>query len=580
AYRARLEQAGFPKRGGFLADIDRFDAGFFRISPVEAERLDPQQRLMLETAWRALEDAGYRPEELPRDTGVFVGVTAQDYAALLRDHGVASDGYVATGNSLAMVANRLSHFFDLNGPSEAVDTACSSSLVALLRAADAVRTGRCGAALVGGVNLTLALDGFAGPHQAGMLSPEGRCKSFGAGADGYARGEGVVALLLKPLAEAERDGDRILGLLIGGAENHGGRAGSLTAPNAKAQADLVVRAMRGIDPVSIGYIEAHGTGTALGDPVEANGLRLAYDTLTGGKATSLPPILLGSVKSNIGHLEAAAGLAGVVKVLLAMRQGRLPASLHCAEANPHLDFAGSPFRLATQTQDWPLRQDAQGNALPRRAGVSSFGFGGSNAHVVLEAYEPVSEPRRQPHRQPLPPHRFADTRYWIPGVKPEEVTALVPHWIEVPLIQAGTAPARHIVLAGGLDVATVPGVESLAPSLPPEIGAAYGALAEALLRTVQQVLKQPGEGRVLVQLAVPDAGELALLAGLGAMLDSIAAEHPRLLGQTVILPAGITPAEAARLLAAEATGPGDRHVRFISGKRHVRRWRDAALPAG
>ncbi|MFO7483645.1 SDR family NAD(P)-dependent oxidoreductase, partial [Oceanibaculum nanhaiense] len=575
AYRARLEQAGFPKRGGFLADIDRFDAGFFRISPVEAERLDPQQRLMLETSWRALEDAGYHPEELPRDTGVFVGVTAQDYAALLRDHGVACDGYVATGNSLAMVANRLSHFFDLNGPSEAVDTACSSSLVALLRAADAVRTGRCGAALVGGVNLTLALDGFEGPHQAGMLSPEGRCKSFGAGADGYARGEGVVVVLLKPLAAAERDGDRILGLLVGGAENHGGRAGSLTAPNAKAQADLVVRAMQDIDPASITYIEAHGTGTALGDPVEANGLRLAYDRLTGGKAGSLPPILLGSVKSNIGHLEAAAGLAGVVKVLLALRHDALPASLHCAEANPHLDLAGSPFRLAVEAQDWPVRYDAQGHALPRRAGVSSFGFGGSNAHVVLEAYEPGAEPRRHP----LPPHRFADTRYWIPGVTTETVTALVPHWIEQPLVPAAAAPARHIMVAGGLDIAKLPGVDLLAPSLPAEIGAAYGALADLLLRTVQQALKQPGEGRVLLQLAVPDAGELALLAGLGAMLDSVAAEHPRLLGQTITLPAGTAPAETARLLAAEATGPCDRHVRYRTGQRHVRQWSDATLPA-
>ncbi|RKQ70071.1 SDR family NAD(P)-dependent oxidoreductase [Oceanibaculum indicum] len=574
-YRARLERAGFPKRGGFLADIDRFDAGFFRISPVEAERLDPQQRLMLETAWRALEDAGYRPEELPRDTGVFVGVTAQDYAALLRDHGVASDGYVATGNSLAMVANRLSHFFDLNGPSEAVDTACSSSLVALLRAADAVRSGRCGAALVGGVNLTLALEGFEGPHQAGMLSPEGRCKSFGAKADGYARGEGVVALLLKPLAAAERDGDRIFGLLIGGAENHGGRAGSLTAPNAKAQADLVVRAMRGIDPASIACIEAHGTGTALGDPVEANGLRLAYDTLTGGNSASLPPILLGSVKSNIGHLEAAAGLAGVVKMLLAMRQGRLPASLHCAVANPHLDLAGSPFRLAVETQDWPVRHDAQGHILPRRAGISSFGFGGSNAHVVLEAYEPVSESRRSP----LPPHRFADTRYWIPGVQAETVTALVPHWVEAPLVPAGTAHARHIMVAGGIGIATLPGVDLLAPSLPVEIGAAYGALADMLLRTVQDVLKQPGKGRVLVQLAVPDAGEAALFAGLGAMLDSIAAEHPRLLGQTITLPAGIAPAEASRLLAAEATGPCDRHVRYRADQRCVRSWNDAILPA-
>ena len=194
-------------------------------SPVEAARLDPQQRLLLETAWHAIEDAGYRPDELPSDLGVFVGVTALDYAALLRAHGVEADGYVSTGNSLAMVANRLSHVLDVHGPSQAIDTACSSSLIALLRAAEAVRAGRCGAALVAGVNLCLAEDGFLGPYRAGMLSPEGRCKSFGAEADGYARGEGVAALLIKPLTAARRDGDRVLGLLVGGAENHGGRAG-------------------------------------------------------------------------------------------------------------------------------------------------------------------------------------------------------------------------------------------------------------------------------------------------------------------------------------------------------------------
>jgi len=217
AYRARMEAAGFPLQGGFLQDVDRFDAAFFKTSPHEAERMDPQQRLLLETAWHAIENAGYRPEELPADTGVFIGVSGQDYARVLQAHGVETDGYVATGNSLALVANRISWQLNLGGPSEAVDTACSSSLVALLRAADAVRQGRCGMAIVGGVNLALAVEGFEGPWQAGMLGPHGRCRTFSRDADGYVRGEGVVAVLVKGRTAAERDGDRILGLLVGGA---------------------------------------------------------------------------------------------------------------------------------------------------------------------------------------------------------------------------------------------------------------------------------------------------------------------------------------------------------------------------
>ncbi|MBN3728983.1 beta-ketoacyl synthase N-terminal-like domain-containing protein, partial [Burkholderia sp. Ac-20379] len=389
AYRARLLAAGFPMQGGFIDDIDRFDAAHFRISPKEAERLDPQQRLMLETAWRALEDAGYRAAELPRDTGVFVGVTGHDYASLLQQHGVEFDGFAATGNSLAMVANRISHCFDWHGPSQSVDTACSSSLVALLRAADALRAGRCGAALVGGVNLALSLEGFTGPDQAGMLSPAGRCKTFGKDADGYVRGEGVVVLLLKPLEAARRDGDRIVGVLAGGAENHGGHAGSLTAPNANAQAELVQRAMAGLAAGEIDYIETHGTGTSLGDPVEINGLRIAYRALLGGRAATPPFIGLGSVKSNIGHLEAAAGLAGVLKVLMAMRHGELPASLHCDEVNPYIELQDSPFYLVRRRQPWPRGVDAAGRERPRRAGVSSFGFGGANAHVVIEEALPA-----------------------------------------------------------------------------------------------------------------------------------------------------------------------------------------------
>ena len=384
AYAERFEQAGYARRGGFLADIDQFDAALFNISSVEAQRMDPQQRLLLQTAWHAIQHAGYEPRELAQDTGVFVGVSALDYADLLKAHGVPGDAYVSTGNSLAMVANRLSHVLNLRGPSHALDTACSSSLVALLQAADAIRNRHCDAALVGGVNLCLAFDTFQGPHEAGMLSPEGRCKTFGASADGYARGEGVVVLMLKRLTDAQRDGDRVLGLLAGGAENHGGKSGSLPAPNVNAQAELIQQAMQGLEPRSVTYIEAHGTGTHLGDPVEVNGLKKAYASLHDGVPVDASYIGLGTVKSNIGHLEAAAGLAGVVKVLMALQRGELPPSLHCDTVNPHIDLHGSPFRLVRQRETWSRTQDAQGRVQPRRAGISSFGFGGANAHLVLE----------------------------------------------------------------------------------------------------------------------------------------------------------------------------------------------------
>ncbi|MGE5514808.1 MAG: SDR family NAD(P)-dependent oxidoreductase [Bacteroidota bacterium] len=521
-------------RGGFLAEVDRFDAALFRISPVEAERMDPQQRLMLETAWRALEHAGYGADELPPDTAVMVGASALDYAALLRRAGIAADGYGATGNSLAMIANRVSYFFNLHGPSETVDTACSSSLVALLRAAEALKRGVCSAALVGGVNLMLAPEGFEGPAQAGMLSADGRCKSFGAAADGYGRGEGVVMVLLKRLADAERDGDRILGTLIGGAENHGGRAGSLTAPSVAAQAELIQAAMAGIDPRSISHIEAHGTGTALGDPVELNGLRRAYGALMGTENVAAPFIALGSVKASIGHLEAAAGLAGLVKVLQSMARGVLPASLHCTPPNPHLDLAGSPFRLLTNAQPWPAGE------TPRRAGISSFGFGGTNAHVVVEDYRPATAPRRQP----LPPRAFADTRFWLPGA--DATIVVTPTWVEAAAV-AGRKVARRVVVA--------------AETLPP----AYEDAAQALL----DVLRGQ-RGDVLVQLALP-VGDLR--AGLGGMLDSAALERPGLEGQVVEVEPGLS----ADALAADAADPASR-IRYQSGRRFVRGWSD--LPDG
>lgn len=373
--------------GGFIADVDRFDAPFFAISPTEAAQMDPQQRLFLETAWKALEDAGIRPSSLAAGkAGVFVGVGAVDYWEL----STRLDGHAATGGSHAVLANRLSFLLDLHGPSEPVDTACSSSLVAVHRAVSSIRAGECDLAIAGGVSLMLTPSLHIALSRAGMLSPLGKCRTFGAGADGYVRGEGVGAIVLKPLSRALADGNPIHALIRATAINHGGRATSLTAPNAAAQADLVVAAWRraGVDPASMTCIEAHGTGTALGDPIEVEALARAFATLRRESATvdaPMPDCGLGSVKTNIGHLEAAAGIAGLLKVVLAMRHATLPASLHCAEPNPLLALAGTPFRLIDRTQPWPTSFDAAGRPRPRRAGVSSFGFGGVNAHVVLEA---------------------------------------------------------------------------------------------------------------------------------------------------------------------------------------------------
>ncbi|MFF9398978.1 SDR family NAD(P)-dependent oxidoreductase [Streptomyces sp. NPDC014744] len=383
AYARIVESADFPHHAGVLDDVDAFDAAFFQILPREAELMDPQHRLALETVWNALEHSGYTPAGLPESTGLFFGVSGTDYATLLSAHGTPPDAFTSTGNAHSMLANRISYVLDIHGPSEPVDTACSSSLVAVHRAVEAIRSGACDAAIAGGVNLLLGVDTFVSAARAGMLSPEGRCKTFASDADGYVRGEGVGAVVLKPLADAERDGDAILGVIVGSAENHGGRANSLTAPNGAAQADLVVRAMGDTDPATIGYVEAHGTGTALGDPVEVRALRTAFRRLGGtGRGTCG----LGSVKTNIGHLEAAAGIAGLLKVLLAMEHGTLPATRNCDEINPFVQLDGSPFRIVRERETWKRPRDRHGLPAPRRAGVSSFGFGGANCHVVVEEY--------------------------------------------------------------------------------------------------------------------------------------------------------------------------------------------------
>ncbi|MFB6877490.1 SDR family NAD(P)-dependent oxidoreductase [Streptomyces sp. NPDC056323] len=383
AYARIAQTAEFPHHAAVLDDVDAFDAAFFRILPREAELMDPQHRLALQTVWNALEHSGYAPSVLPANTGLFFGVSGTDYATLLAAHGAPPDAFTATGNAHSMLANRISYVLDIHGPSQPVDTACSSSLVAVHRAVEAIRSGACDAAIAGGVNLLLSVDTFVSAGRAGMLSPDGRCKTFASEANGYVRGEGVGAVVLKPLADAERDGDAILAVIVGTAENHGGRANSLTAPNGTAQSDLVVRAMGGIDPRTIGYVEAHGTGTALGDPVEVRALRSAFRQLGSDGAATCG---LGSVKTNIGHLEAAAGIAGLLKVILAMEHGTLPRSLHCDRINPYIQLDGSPFRIVRANEPWERPRDRDGELAPRRAGVSSFGFGGANCHVVIEEY--------------------------------------------------------------------------------------------------------------------------------------------------------------------------------------------------
>ena len=330
------------------------------------------------------------------NTGVFIGIADTGYGRLLADAGAAVEGYSMTGLAPSMGPNRISFFLNLHGPSVAVETACSSSLVAIHRAVESIRNGGADAAIAGGVNTLLLPDSFVGFGKAGMLSPDGRSKPFSAAANGYARGEGVGLVFLKKLADAERDGDRILAVIRATAENHGGRASSLTAPNPKAQADLLRTAYRraGFDPRTVGYIEAHGTGTPLGDPIEVEALTSAFAALRKAAESergALPavPCAVGSVKSNIGHLELAAGIAGLIKVLLQLEHATIVKTLHCDSLNPYLKLDGSPFHVARENEPWPRPVDTHGRELPRRAGVSGFGFGGSNAHIVLEEYIPA-----------------------------------------------------------------------------------------------------------------------------------------------------------------------------------------------
>ena len=369
----------YSRWGGFVEGIDRFDPHFFGISPREAVRMDPQQRLLLEVAWEGLEDAGLRLDRVSGSrTAVFVGISSFDYSILetsFHDRGEI-DVYSNTGGSLSIAANRISYSFDFRGPSAAVDTACSSALVAVHLACRSIWQDGCPMAIAGGVNALLLPDWYVGFCRMGMLSPEGRCRAFDAGAGGFVRSEGAGVVVLKPMAQALADGDRVYAVIRGTAMNQDGRTPGMTMPGQQAQEELLRQACRdaAVSPSSIRYVEAHGTGTLVGDPIEARALGRV---LSEGRPAD-QPCPIGSVKTNIGHLEAGAGVAGLIKTALALHHRRIPGNLHFDRPNPEIDFDAMRLKVPTCCEPWPAGDG------PLLAGVNSFGFGGTNAHVVLQ----------------------------------------------------------------------------------------------------------------------------------------------------------------------------------------------------
>src|SRR5882672_2980577 len=383
------------RRGGFVDGIDQFDRHFFSISAREAPYVDPQHRLLLETAWEAIEDAGLVLDfEKGTDIGVFVGISHNDYQ-IIQGTPWDSQGispHSATGSAHSIAANRISYCLNLRGPSVAMDTACSSALTAVHAACEHIRAGRGDVALAGGVKVMITPGGFIGFSQASMLSPEGKCAAFDSSANGFVRGEGAGMVLLKRLSKALEDGDPIQGVILGTSINQDGHTNGISLPSPEAQTRLVRDACRdaGITPEAVGFVEAHGTGTTVGDPIEAHALA---EALCANRSAPLP---IGSIKTNLGHLETAAGIAGLLKAMLILKYGQIPPTLHFSTPNPHIDFEKLKLRVPNQLEPFPNGTEE------RIAGVNSFGFGGANAHVIL------AEP---------PPHQ-PEKSFAVPGCRP------------------------------------------------------------------------------------------------------------------------------------------------------------------
>ncbi|NTU84760.1 MAG: type I polyketide synthase, partial [Chloroflexales bacterium] len=382
----------YVRQGGFLENIDQFEPQLFGISPREAVSMDPQQRILLEVVWEALEQGGIAPDGLAgSSTGVFVGVSTLDYMLLnLKSLPLTSiDAYFATGNILNAIAGRVAYSLGLQGPSLAIDTACSSSLTAVHIACQNLRAGETRMAIAAGVNVTLVPEVFVAFCRWGMLAPDARCKTFDARADGFVRGEGCGVVVLKRLSDAVADGDHIHALILGSAANQDGASSGLSVPNGLAQQAVIQQALKnaGVAPQDIDYVEAHGTGTSLGDPIEIEAMAKA---LCDGRSPGRP-LLTGSVKTNIGHLESASGVAGLLKVILALQHGELPPHLHLQERSPRISWERWPIDVPTSLTPWPSGE------RPRIAGVSSFGFSGNNVHVIVRE-PPQAVAERDPAR--------------------------------------------------------------------------------------------------------------------------------------------------------------------------------------
>ncbi|MBV8256156.1 MAG: alpha/beta fold hydrolase [Chitinophaga sp.] len=403
--------------GGFVADIDMFDPALFGISPHEAPEIDPQQRMLLETSWRLLENAGWKKEQLAgTDTGVFLGVSTNDYLYMkikLIPGMESFNAYSGLGNANSLTANRISYTYDLKGPSMAIDTACSSSLTAFHLAVKAIRNGECTQAIAGGVNALLSPGPTITLSQFGMMSPVGRCKTFDASADGYVRAEGCGMVMLKRRSAALRDGDPILATVLASAAGQDGKSNGITSPDGPAQYRLISRTLTeaGVSPETISFIEAHGTGTALGDPIELEQLVKIYGQGTGTDC------YVGAVKANIGHLEAGAGIAGLLKAVLMLQHGKIPPQPHLRELNPRIHLEGSRLKIPTVLSNWA-------SAGPRRTAISSFGFGGALAHAILEEATPVPAPA------PLEHALFTQTPFIFSAHTPEGLLQQADNWID------------------------------------------------------------------------------------------------------------------------------------------------------